>query len=118
MPVLELVVNIEVPDHPEVSLKLTRLAARLLNRPEARIATYISTNKTLTFAGTSEPAYLLTVIAIECLDTQANVTYSSAFAEFFESDLGLAKDRGYIIFEDPGSDRIGLEGTTWAALNA
>ncbi|KAK7035809.1 Tautomerase/MIF superfamily [Favolaschia claudopus] len=113
MPILELVVNIEVPDHPEISLELTRLGAKLLNRPETGFATYISTNKTLTFAGTSEPAYLLTAIVIERLDTQANIRYSSAFAEFLESKLGLANDRGYIIFQDVRSDHVGLQGTTY-----
>ncbi|KAK7023997.1 Tautomerase/MIF superfamily [Favolaschia claudopus] len=96
MPYLELMVNIQV-------------GAEILGKPEAYITTSITYNKTLTFAGTLDPAFALTIV-------EKNERYSAALAQFFQDKLGIASDRGYINFHDPGNGYLGFKGTTFATI--
>ncbi|KAK7006751.1 Tautomerase/MIF superfamily [Favolaschia claudopus] len=103
MPYLELMVNIQV-------------GAEILGKPEAYITTSITYNKTLTFAGTLDPAFALTIISLGNLSAEKNERYSAALAQFFKDKLGIASDRGYINFHDPGNGYLGFKGTTFATI--
>jgi phenylpyruvate tautomerase len=90
-----------------------KVGAKALGRPESFFSTIISYNKTLTFGGTLEPAFALTVVcfpidflphpsrwkvqtSLDNLNPEANEKYSAIFSEFLKSKLGIPNDRGYM----------------------
>ncbi|KAJ7677250.1 Tautomerase/MIF superfamily [Mycena rosella] len=118
MPSLELTVNVPIPNDTEFALEFSKVAAKALGKPEATVAVTTSVNKALAFAGTLEPAFVLTVISLDNLNPEANEKYSAALSEFFQSKLGIPNDRGYITFHDPGKGYLGFKGTTIETLLA
>ncbi|KAJ7460912.1 Tautomerase/MIF superfamily [Mycena galericulata] len=109
MPYLELLVNVQIPNETEFVLAFSKAAAEALNKPEAVISVSVVYNKTLTFAGTLEPAFALSIISLDNLNPESNEKYSASLTEFFNSKLGIPNDRGYIAY-------LGFKGTTVAAL--
>ncbi|KAJ7043042.1 Tautomerase/MIF superfamily [Mycena alexandri] len=118
MPYLELMVNVQVPDEKALALEFSKLGAQTLGKPEAYITVSITYNKTLTFGGTFDPAFALTITSLDNLNTEANEKYSLAFSEFFKEKLNIPNDRGYITFNDPGRGFLGFKGTTFATIFA
>ncbi|KAF7353718.1 hypothetical protein MVEN_01057000 [Mycena venus] len=135
MPTLELIVNVEVgfldqrgrvdesrahtlqiTNQAEFSLNFAKAGAKALGKPEAVMSTIVSFNNSLTFGGTLDPAFSLTVTSLDNLSSEANEKYSATFSDFIDSNLGIPKDRGYIIFRDPGREYMGYKGTTFASL--
>ncbi|KAJ7771567.1 Tautomerase/MIF superfamily [Mycena metata] len=96
MPYLELMVNVQVPDSEEraLALEFSKLSAETLGKPEAYISVSITYNKTLTFGGTFDPAFQLTIMSLDNFDLEANERYSAAFSEFFKEKLNIPNDRG------------------------
>ncbi|KAJ7043043.1 Tautomerase/MIF superfamily [Mycena alexandri] len=118
MPYLQFMVNIQVPNETEFALELSKHGAKTLNKPDALMSVSVTYNKTLTFAGTLEPAFALTVISLDNLNTEENERYSVAFSKFIEEKLNIPSDRGYITFQDPGRGFSGFKGTTFATIFA
>ncbi|KAJ7776866.1 Tautomerase/MIF superfamily [Mycena maculata] len=116
MPYLELMVNVQIPNETEFALAFSKIGAQAMNRPEGYISVSITYNKTLSFAGTFEPAFALNVTGLDDLTRATNEKNSAIFSEFFQSTLGIPNDRGYIVFKDAGRAFIGYKGTTWATL--
>jgi len=116
MPTLELIINVEIVEQAKFALEFAKIGAKALGKPEALMSTIVSFNNSLTFAGTLDPTFALTVTSLDNLNPEANEKYSAAFAEFIENKLGIPKDRGYITFQDPGRGYIGWKGTTFASL--
>ncbi|KAJ7273037.1 Tautomerase/MIF superfamily [Mycena rebaudengoi] len=118
MPYLELMTNVHIPNDTEFALEFSKVGAKVLGKPEAYITVSITYNKTLTFAGTLEPAFALSVTSLDNLNPEANEKYSAALSQFFHEKLGTPSDRGYIVFNDPGRGFIGYKGTTFATIFA
>ena len=45
--------------------------------------------------------------SLDNLNWQANEKYSKAFYDFFQKELGVLGNRGYIAFIDPGRENMG-----------
>ncbi|KAJ7460913.1 Tautomerase/MIF superfamily [Mycena galericulata] len=118
MPYLELLVNVQIPNETEFALTFSKAAAEALGKPEKYITVSVAYNKALTFAGTLEPAFALSVISLDNLGPEVNEKYSAILSEFFKSKLGIPNDRGYITFHDPGRGYLGYKGTTFATIFA
>ncbi|KAJ6500630.1 Tautomerase/MIF superfamily [Mycena sanguinolenta] len=116
MPYLELMVNVKIPNEREFALEFSKIGAKALEKPEAYITTSVTYNQTLTFAGTFEPAFALTVVSLDNLNPEANEKYSAVLSEFFKDKLGIPNDRGYIRFTDPGRGFLGYQGTTFTTI--
>ncbi|PCH38465.1 Tautomerase/MIF [Wolfiporia cocos MD-104 SS10] len=130
MPILELKTNVPLADpkpflleFSKVSrtvrslaasqeLKIEQFAAATLGKPELYISVSYHYNENLTFNGSLEPAFLMTVTSVDNLTPVRNRVYSKAFFDYFESKLGIANDRGYITFFDPGKANLGHKATT------
>ncbi|KAJ6546932.1 Tautomerase/MIF superfamily [Mycena capillaripes] len=97
MPYLELTVNVQIPNETEFSLEFAKTAAKALGKPESLTSTSVSYNKTLSFAGTLEPAFALTVLNLNNHNPEANEEFSAIFSEFLKSKLGISNDRGYML---------------------
>ncbi|KAJ7184392.1 Tautomerase/MIF superfamily [Mycena filopes] len=118
MPYLELMVNVPLRDEQKFALEFSKLGAKVLGKPEGYITVSITYNKTLTFAGTFEPAFALTITSLDNLNPEANEKYSLALSEFFQEKLNIPSDRGYITFNDPGRGYLGYKGTTFETIFA
>ncbi|KAI0713523.1 Tautomerase/MIF superfamily [Earliella scabrosa] len=116
MPGLDLRTNVVVPDEKAFCLEFSKFSAETLGKPESYISVHLDHNKPLTFNGTFEPAFLLTVVSLDNLQPEKNAQYSKAFFEFFKEKLGIPGDRGYVTFIDPGRANIGYQGTTFQTL--
>ncbi|KAH9063772.1 Tautomerase/MIF superfamily [Lactarius deliciosus] len=85
----------------------SQLGADLLNKPEKYISITYRYNEFLTFGGTFDPAFQLTVISLDNITPESTETYSNALFTFLKDTLGVPGDRGYILFNDPGRANIG-----------
>ncbi|PSR70892.1 hypothetical protein PHLCEN_2v13206 [Hermanssonia centrifuga] len=127
MPLLELQTNAKLDD-PKAFIKefsevvfvayLQTLAAELLKTPLEYICVNYKYSEHLAFAGTFEPALLLSVASVEGLDAESNALHSQKLFGFFEKKLGVKDHRGYIVFVNPSKDFIGFHSTTAAKIFA
>ncbi|ESK88156.1 hypothetical protein Moror_5555 [Moniliophthora roreri MCA 2997] len=99
MPILRLETNV-------------KLAADTLGVPESLFAVTIYQQQPLSFAGTFDPAFVLTVTALGAGNPGVNKRCVQAFTKYLEETLGVSNDRGYIILTNPGSSYIGYKGDT------
>ncbi|KAJ7287086.1 Tautomerase/MIF superfamily [Mycena rebaudengoi] len=118
MPSLVLMTNVQIPNPSEFALEFSKVSAAVLRKPEAYITVSVTYNATLTFAGTLEPAFALSVTSLDNLSPDANEEYSATLSRFFQEKLGTPADRGYITFTDPGRGYLGFKGTTFATIFA
>ncbi|KAG5722546.1 hypothetical protein E4T56_gene2930 [Termitomyces sp. T112] len=116
MPILELSTNVKITDPKKFALEFSKFSAETLKKPELYITVKYTYNEILTFQGTLDPAFTMTVFSLDNLNEQANETYSKAFFDFFKEKLGIPGDRGYITFIDPGRAFFGHKGTTLATI--
>ncbi|KAG5642399.1 hypothetical protein DXG03_002831 [Asterophora parasitica] len=107
MPTLDLTTNVKIADPKAFALEFSKFAAETLSKPEVYISVKITYNEILTFQGTFDPAFQLTIVSLDNINTELNEQYSKAFFEFFKKKLDVPGDRGYITYIDPGRGFIG-----------
>ncbi|KAF9023828.1 Tautomerase/MIF [Hymenopellis radicata] len=115
MPILEITTNVKVPDEKAFTAALAQLGNAVLGMDKYWTVMY-KYNEGLIFGGTHEPAFCMTILTVLGLPTSNNAGYSKGFFAFIEKELGIPHDRGYIIFNDPGPDRLGHKSTTFDVL--
>ncbi|KAF8352250.1 Tautomerase/MIF [Amanita rubescens] len=112
MPYLNLITNVKIADPKAFVLEFTKLGAKVLGKPEGLMCASYTYNETMAYAGTFEPAFQLFITSVGNLNPQANITYTSKISAFLKEKLGLADDRGYIFFSDPGAENTGYKSST------
>ncbi|KAK0184081.1 Tautomerase/MIF [Armillaria mellea] len=105
MPIIELTTNVKVPDSKAFTTALSQKSAEILGMTKYVTVTY-KYDESMIFGGTYDPAFTMNVLTV------------LGFFEFFEKELGIPNDRGYIVFNDPGADRLGYKGTTFNIILA
>lgn len=73
-----------------------QIAAEALSKPEKYITIAYTYNEHLSFHGTFDPAFVMTVVSLDNINPEANEKYSKTFFGYFEKTLGTAGDRGYM----------------------
>jgi hypothetical protein len=95
-----------------------QFSAETLDKPEKYIETSYTYNETLSFNGTFEPAFILTVVrhpsflpssmplysiltcsaqtSLDNINPESNEKYSKALFDFFKKKLDIPGDRGYM----------------------
>jgi phenylpyruvate tautomerase len=116
MPSLELTTNVKVHEAKAFSLEFAKFSAETLKKPELYITSSYTHNETLTFQGTFDPAFVLTITSLDNLSPELNEQYSKAFFGFFHKKLGVSDDRGYIVFVDPGRAYLGYKSVTFETI--
>ncbi|KAI9456697.1 Tautomerase/MIF [Lactarius psammicola] len=116
MPTLTLETNVKLSDPKEFILNLSKLGAEILKKPEKYILVSYRYNEFLSFNGTFDPAFQLTLISLDNITPESTEGYSKALFTFLNNTLGVPGDRGYVAFNDPGRAFIGHEGTTFAKI--
>ncbi|KAF8892757.1 Tautomerase/MIF [Mucidula mucida] len=115
MPILEITTNVKVPDEKAFTAALAQHGITVLGMDKYWNVMY-KYNEGLIFAGTHEPAFYMTILTVLGLPTSNNAGYSKEFFAFIEKELGIPHDHGYIIYNDPGPDRLGHKSTTFDVL--
>ncbi|KAG2020877.1 hypothetical protein CC2G_006169 [Coprinopsis cinerea AmutBmut pab1-1] len=116
MPSLDLTTNVKIEDEKAFALEFSKFGASILGKPEKYISVNVKYNPALTFAGSFDPAFLLTIVSLDNIKPDLNEKYSAELFAFFKEKLGVPGDRGYVVFNDPGRAYIGHQGTTFAAI--
>ncbi|KAF8495358.1 Tautomerase/MIF [Gautieria morchelliformis] len=116
MPVLVLTTNVKVQSVQDFVLDFSKFGAEVLGSPEGYISINYNHDEALSFAGTFEPAFLLVITLLNNINPDANEKHSAAFFDYFKAKLGVAGNRGYITFNDPGRAYLGFQGTTFATI--
>ncbi|PIL30589.1 hypothetical protein GSI_07290 [Ganoderma sinense ZZ0214-1] len=110
MPAIEIRTNVSVAD-PKAFF-----SAETLDKPEAYVGVHLVQEQTMTFGGSFDPAFLLSISSLDNLPPENTEKFSKAFAAFIQEKLGVPHDRGYILFNDPGRPNIGFSSTTFATI--
>ncbi|KAF9238201.1 Tautomerase/MIF superfamily [Melanogaster broomeanus] len=123
MPMLLLATNVKFASEDATKAFVTDFSKVLASQShtyasEAWFSVYFSYNPYMTFAGTFDPAVLLTIASMFNTNPTNSKLWSKAFADYFQEKLGVPSDRGYMAFFDPGPEFIGTRGTSVAALIA
>ncbi|KAN0127574.1 Tautomerase/MIF [Lactarius tabidus] len=120
MPALTLETNVKVSKstttRTQFHLSQSQLGAEMLKRPEKYVLISYRYNEFLSFNGSFDPAFQLTVIALDNVTPECTEEYSKTFFAFLNNTLGVPGDRGYILFNDPGRAHVGHEGTTFVQI--
>ncbi|KAH9926123.1 Tautomerase/MIF [Fomitopsis serialis] len=116
MPSLELKTNVPLEDPKPFLLEFSSIAAKTLRKPELYVSVSYHYNENLTFDGSFDPAFLMTVTSLDNLKPGLTDEYSKSFFEFFREKLGIEGDRGYITFLDPGRAFLGHNATTFGTI--
>ncbi|KAK0432024.1 uncharacterized protein ARMOST_17718 [Armillaria ostoyae] len=117
MPIIELTTNVKAPDAKAFTTALSQKSAEILGMTKYVTVTY-KYDESMIFGGTYDPAFTMNVLTVLGIPTEKNAGFSQGFFEFFEKELGVPNDRGYIVFNDPGADRLGYKGTTFNIILA
>ncbi|KAK7449764.1 hypothetical protein VKT23_013239 [Stygiomarasmius scandens] len=115
MPAIELKTNVKIPNLQEYMKEFSKLSAEILEAPEEYVCVLVLHDQPMTFKGTPEPAFLLSIISLRS-DPDINVKYSAAFCDHLKKTLDIDGDRGFISFANPGPAYLGHKGTTLEAL--
>jgi len=98
---------------------LTKASAQFtdsIKKPEKWITTHFLGDQKMTFSGTTDPCAHVYIMSIGNLGTQENLRISAEISGFLETELGIPKDRAYIVFEDVKKDVVGWNGTTFETI--
>ncbi|KIY45470.1 Tautomerase/MIF [Fistulina hepatica ATCC 64428] len=116
MPALEIITNVKVDDTKAFIQDFSQKAAAILGKPVSYISASITHNESVSFGGTFEPAFRMTVISLGNVNPAANIKYSKQFFQYFKDKLGISNDRGYITYIDPGNANLGYKSTTFGEI--
>ncbi|KAG9121590.1 hypothetical protein FRC07_002397 [Ceratobasidium sp. 392] len=119
MPSVVLSTNVKPRDEAhekELVVELSKFSAELLDKPEKYISVSYQYTRTLSFHGSFDPAFLMTITSLGNINPEANDKYSKALFDWINDKLNIPGDRGYITFYDPGLAYLGHTGTTFATI--
>ncbi|KAI9511348.1 Tautomerase/MIF [Russula earlei] len=116
MPTVFLETNVKISNPQSFVLKLSKAAANILGVPEGFVMVSYRYNEYFAFAGTFEPAFSLALIAAGVITPEKNDVYCKELFAFFDRELGVGGDRGYIQFNDADRANLGFQGMTVAKL--
>ncbi|KAN0075402.1 Tautomerase/MIF superfamily [Tylopilus felleus] len=116
MPLITLVTNVKLGSEDETRafvLEFTKFCSETIEKPEDRFSIDFNYNPYLAMKGSFEPAVRMHVMSLYNTTPENAQKWAEAFFNFFESRLGVPKDRGHFAFTDPGDKFIGVRGPRW-----
>lgn len=114
MPLLKIQTNVNVPDGKRDALlkKTSRTVAQQLGKPEQYMMVSLEAERSMVFAGTSEPAAFMDLRAIG-LPAAKTGQLAALLCDLAKAELGVAKERVYINFTDVPANLWGWNGETF-----
>ncbi|KAJ1093561.1 hypothetical protein NDU88_006661 [Pleurodeles waltl] len=113
MPFLELDTNLPAAQLPEgFANKLSAAAAKILDKPEAKVNVTVKSDLTMLVGGSSAPCVQLAITSIAVVGTaEQNKEHSARFFQFLTQELGLPTDRILLRFYPLEPWQLGKNGT-------
>lgn len=114
MPFLKLTTNqtINKEKAPQLTRELSQLLAKETGKPERYVMIELDPDKTMLFAGSSDPLAFIECKSIGLTTVQAKAL-SSSLSRLIENSLQIAADRVYIEFSNCPADYWGWNGSTF-----
>lgn len=113
-------IKVTTPQHPgepqaarEFLLRLSRVAAGALGKPEKWVMTILDAPAQMTFGGSMEPACYVEVKNIGVFSPEKTAALSQAIAEELQRSLSIPPSRTYIEFTDAKAHLWGYDGGTF-----
>jgi len=111
MPILEIITNLAKSKIPADFLKkATKKAAQLTSKPESYVQISVLADQLVSFAGNDAPAAHVRFLSIGTI----SASMVSELTIFITSELGIPKDRFYIILCEGDPKTIAYNGATFA----
>jgi phenylpyruvate tautomerase len=105
------------PEEPQAArdflLRLSRLAASVIGKPEKWVMTILDAPAEMTFGGNAEPACYIEVKNIGNFSSEMTARLCSALSEELERSLSIPSSRVYIEFTDAKAHLWGYDGGTF-----
>ena len=116
MPLIQLDTSCEIAGAEKkeaLAQQLSRIAAECIGKPERYVMALVQDRATMTMAGASGPAALVTVKSIGGLTRAVNQTLSEKIGPLLQQELDIAPDRVYLNFEELPGTHWGWNGSTF-----
>ncbi|KAK7726252.1 hypothetical protein SLS53_007047 [Cytospora paraplurivora] len=115
MVVAELKTNVIIGDEFVFITELSAKLAERFQRPLSSVAVHVNHSACIFFAGTFEPAYIITVSALApYVQPVTNRRNAYLLSEHLEEALGVSSTRGLIRFTGLAEEDVALDGRTLA----
>ncbi len=92
--------------------KLSSAVVEILGKPERYVMTSLVPRSQMMFAGTFAPACLVDVQSIGALAGDRPKQLTEAACRFVQEELGVPKDRIFVVFTDVPARLWGFDGST------
>ena len=112
MPLLEITCNTAIDDPPSLAQAASQFTADMLGKPESYVMVKVSTQTTLLFAGTNEPAAHVKLKSLG-LPEDRTAEFSESLCNFIESRMAIPPARIYIEFASPDRHMWGWDNRTF-----
>lgn len=101
---------------PELLSGLHKTVSEMLGAPEQYCMMHVLPDQRMIFGGTNAPCAVVRVTCIGKLGVEPNKNYSAKIFDFVEKNLGISKDRMFVVFQDVDTSVVGHKGTTFHEL--
>ncbi|MFA8299509.1 MAG: phenylpyruvate tautomerase MIF-related protein [Hyphomicrobiales bacterium] len=98
MPYLKIQTNIKVENTDELLIKTSKHVAEIINKPVDYVMVAIEDNVKMCFSLNQDPCMFIEFKSLGLHEEQTN-NLSEKVCSFFNSELGILKDRMYIEFK-------------------
>ena len=113
MPLLQIISNATIDDNKDLlAKKASQFTAELLGKPESYVMVHISTEQTLFFAGSNQPAALVNLKSLG-LPEENTGALSEKLCNFISTEFNIASSRIYIEFSSPERHMWGWDKRTF-----
>ncbi|XP_073955132.1 macrophage migration inhibitory factor-like [Choristoneura fumiferana] len=96
--------------------KSVPILAKILDKPVELCVVSVVPDLIMSFAGTTEPFAISSLLSIGHLGVEENKKHSKALSELVEKELGIPANRMYIQFQDEKKANVGYQGTTFETI--
>lgn len=115
MPLVKLQTSVKCDENKKknIALKMSKICADCMGKPEYYVASIIDDDALISFAGEIKPAAFVEVKGIGGLTADVNKKISAEICGYLNSELNISQDRIYINFTEIAAANWGWKGSTF-----
>jgi len=116
MPLIQVQTSCDLSDsdmRQSVALRLSKLAAEGIGKPEQYVMASVQDNVTMTMSGTAGACALVTIKSIGGLSKAVNQALTDQISQTLREELAIPLDRIYLTFEELLPSHWGFNGRTF-----
>jgi Macrophage migration inhibitory factor (MIF) len=118
MPSLELTSNVSPNNLNAFLIAASAKFADAIGKPEKVCLVTFSKVEQMTYAGSTDPAFIAHIHSIGNIDNERNAGLSQSISQFLSEELNIPNTRGYFFFHNVKGEDTGYAGTTYTNLLA